>query len=120
MSRAQAKRRGAQAEIWPVERCWVERLDADRLRLAGSEDEGDWWMRTTRGDLWVMQSKAVRKLSMGAALKAAAQQAEQYAAHRKLSEVPRYGLLVRPYGLGRGRIDEWPLVQPFGQLLTRG
>jgi len=120
LSSAQAKRRGTEAEVWPVERAWVEKLDADRLRLSGREDEGDWWLRTRRGDLWVMQSKAVKRISLTSVLRQAQEQARNYAKHRHMEDVPLSGVLVRPYGYGRGRIDEWPVVQTFGQLLERG
>lgn len=115
-----AKRRGAEAEIWPVERAWLEGLEAERIPQVGREDEGDWWIRTRQGHLWVMQSKAVKKLSRRAALKDAKRQAENFAKHRGLTEIPRYGVLVRGVGMGRAMLDEWELFQSYGQLLERG
>lgn len=116
---SQAKRKGADTEIWAVQREWTAGLDAEHIRKAGEKDQGDHWVRLPSG-LQVVQVKAVRNLSLTATLKAVAKQAAEFAQARDLAKVPPCHVLVRPYGLGRARIDEWPIVQTFGQFLGEG
>lgn len=115
----QGKRRGTEAEVWPVQYAWKLGLEAERLRLAGELDWGDMWVRTPIG-LAVIQCKAVRGLSLPATLKEAQEQAERYAEARGLPTVPRAYVLVRPYGMGRENVHRWPLVSTLEQALTRG
>lgn len=102
-----------------MERAWVEGYDSERLRLAGKNDEGDWWLKLPSG-LIIMQEKAVKNLSLPGALREARKQAENYAKARGLDEIPRFMVHMRPPGFGRARLDEWPVAQTFGQLLERG
>lgn len=93
--------------------------DAEHIRKAGEHDRGDFYVDLPSG-LVVVQSKAVKRISLTAVLKEAAQQAQNFAVHRGLEVAPRSMVLVRPYGLGRARIDDWPVVQTYGQLLASG
>jgi len=111
----QAKRRGAETEIWAVEQAWVHLRDAEHIRKAGENDRGDFYVALP-GGLVVVQSKAVRKISLHQVLKEAGKQATNFGEYRNV-ETPRSAVLVRPNGLGRARIDEWPLVQTYGQFL---
>lgn len=111
-----AKRRGSEAEIWPVQYAQGLGLEADHIRQQG-DSKPDIKVVTRGGQLYVIQCKARRNLSITRVLREAQDQAENYARAMGL-DVPPAALLVRPYGMGRMSIGQWPIIQTFEQFLT--
>jgi hypothetical protein len=113
-----AKRRGAEAEIWPVEYALTLKLEADHIRQISGRSMPDIKVVTATHNLYVIQCKARKNLSITKVLREAQHQAENYMDVMGLDAVPRSALLIRPYGMGRASIGQWPLVQTFEQFLT--
>jgi hypothetical protein len=118
-----AKRRGAEAEIWPVE--WMQQrmithapADVSYIRQTTGKSMPDLKVITMSNRLYVVQCKARRNLSIPRVLREAQEQAENYAIALGLHEVPRSALLFRPYGMGKESVGQWPLVQTWEQFMT--
>lgn len=80
---AQNKRRGAQWEIDLMNGLREEGFNAERLRLAGTEDEGDLVIREDDGKYLVIEAKNA-KLEPGVFLGEAQVEGENFAKHRGL------------------------------------
>lgn len=80
---AQNKRRGAQWEIDLMNGLREEGFNAERLRLAGTEDEGDLVVREDDGKYLVIEAKNA-KLEPGVFLGEAQVEGENFAKHRGL------------------------------------
>lgn len=91
-------------------------LAADHIRQQG-DSKPDIKVTTAGGRLYVVQCKARRNLSITRVLREAQDQADNYARAMGI-DVPPAVLLVRPYGMGRMSIGQWPLIQTFEQFLT--
>ena len=120
----QAKRRGAQAEIWPVEHARkVHGLQAEPIRKAGALDQGDHYVKLDRPEWaqWaVFEDKARRKLDIGKALREAQIEALNFQDARGLFHTPRSFVLARPIGLGEKQVGKWWVIQTYDQLLHYG
>jgi hypothetical protein len=118
---SQAKRRGAEAEIWPVNHARRRHgLLAEPIRKAGQNDQGDFYIQFDAHDLGVFEAKARRNLDIGKALKEAHTEARNFQVARDLDVTPRAFVIARPVGLGEKQVGAWWVIQRFDQLLAHG
>lgn len=101
-SRQAAKRKGSQYETDVVRRVRELGLPAERLRLAGANDEGDVAV-TDVGVVYIFECKAEQKMDLSGYVREAQVEAGNYAKARGLDPDTVYGVAVvkrrnRPIG----------------------
>ena len=87
--------------------------DVERLRLTGTEDEGDLLLRSG-DDRHVIEAKRTKSLDLAGWVKEAQVERANYANHRGI-QVPTVGFVVVHYARGKGigqsyvttTLDEW-------------
>lgn len=78
-----------------------EGFDAERLRLSGSEDEGDLVIRTpTSHHPLIIEAKRTKRMNIGGWVKEAQTERDNYAKHRGLQRPPHF--VVVHYARGKG------------------
>lgn len=82
------KRNGTKYESDLVSHFRDEELEADRLRLSGSTDEGDILVRLPDGRRIVVEAKSGVNIRPKEWYREAEKEAENYAKHRKMATVP--------------------------------
>lgn len=82
-----------------------ERYDAERLRLTGTEDEGDLAIRlgfvvSNSIDRIIIEAKNVARMDLAGWVAEAETEAENYAAHRNLATAPGFIVVHKRKGKG--------------------
>jgi len=90
---ASNKRRGAQFEIDVLKYVRSLGLPAERLRLAGRDDEGDVVVEDV-GMRYILEMKAVQRANLTDFVRQAQVEAGNYAKHRGLDKEKVYGVVV--------------------------
>ena len=73
--------------------------DVERLRLTGTEDEGDLLVRWASGDRLVFEAKNVRQMDLAGWVKEAETEAKNYAEHRAIY-LPAFAVVHKRRGKG--------------------
>lgn len=91
-------------------------LDVERLRLAGTEDEGDLLLRTSDAHNYdgrfVLEAKAERRYDLSGYVREAQEEAVNYAIHRQIGPV-HYAAVVKRHRQAIAKayvvttLDEW-------------
>lgn len=112
-SPAYNKQKGSQFEIDVMK--WFRSLGvlAERLRLAGKDDEGD-LVVVVSGQTYVLELKNTARLDLPEFWRQAEVEALNYAKARGLGEVPLHYVVVKRRNAG---IDKAWIVQPIDQWL---